>query len=92
MQTFGIVDNGVVRDMTAEEIEEASAKNEGKGFTDTQRLDAFESGFSIWQTTFVNDGSTVWNCQYSIEGFVTGKTMREAIDKAIIANDAGTIS
>lgn len=88
MQTFGIVDNGVVRDMTEAEIAEACAKDEGgEGISDTDRINAICNGFSIMQEQQLTAEGwrDIWRCFYAIEKQTEGETLREAIDKAIIA-------
>lgn len=52
--------------------------------SDTDRLEHLaEHGFSIWQ--IIDNGVESWRCQYKIDEQHEGKTLREAMDKAIIA-------
>lgn len=57
-----------------------------KAIKDSERIDAIESGFSIWQEINLSTAETIWFCQYSIEGVTTGSSLRDAIDKALVAN------
>ena len=85
MQTFGIVDNGVVRDMTAEEVEAATYGP----ITDTDRIDAIgKDGFAVFCNETLVAGAWVfeWHCVYSANRPTElGETLREALDKGIIA-------
>lgn len=52
--------------------------------SDTDRIEALANcGFSIWQ--IIDNGVESWRCQYKIDEQHEGKTLREAMDKAIIA-------
>ena len=88
MQTFGIADNGKVRDMTEAEIAEASAKDEGgEGITDTDRINAIAEGFLLVQELLSSPYGWVeiWKCYYGIDKIACGLSFRSAIDEAIIA-------
>lgn len=51
---------------------------------DVDRMDMLANdGFSIWQ--IIDNGVESWRCQYKIDEQHEGKTLREAMDKAIIA-------
>lgn len=49
--------------------------------TDTERLDFLAAGAFIVQE--IEDGVERWRCQYGIGQFVTGASLREALDEAI---------
>lgn len=52
--------------------------------TDWERINHLANcGFSIWQ--IIDNGVESWRCQYKIDEQHEGKTLREAMDKAIIA-------
>ncbi len=65
-------------------IEEAAS-------ADARRIDAIESGFSLWveSTKFVatDEWQNDWFVQYSINCVVSARSLRKALDAAIVAHN-----
>lgn len=71
------------------QLREACAKDEGgECISDTDRINAICNGFSIMQEQELTAAGwrDVWRCFYAIDKQTEGETLREAMDKAIIAH------